>query len=174
MNIASTVLKHTIAHLGNHSGTQIWTQLGKTQIDTKSLNKEQNRGEKRKLWQKFKTGQRSFNLYTRKAKRRYIEERQIYLLLTKAPNVKKFWKEFDSVGIHNDKSSSKELPTSILKEDDTMSTSFEETIMTWRNHFDALLNPNSTESSCTTTQSWDNCPSIDDDALNRPVELEEV
>ena len=46
--------------------------------------------------------------------------------------------------------------------------------MTWRNHFDTLLNPNSTESSCTATQSWDNCPSIDDDALNRPIELEEV
>ena len=54
-----------------------------------------------------------------------------------------------------------------------MSTDSEETIMTWRNHFDTLLNPNSTESSC--TQSWDNCPSIDDDdALNRPIELEEV
>ena len=46
--------------------------------------------------------------------------------------------------------------------------------MTWRNHFDTLLNPNSTESSCTATQSWDNCPSIDDDALNRPIELEKV
>ena len=90
--------------------------------------------------------------------------------MTKASNVKKFWKEFDSVGIHNDKSSSKELPTSILKEDGTMSTGFEETITTWRNHFDTLLNPNS----CTATQSWDNCPSIDDDALNRPIELEEV
>ena len=28
MNVATTVLKHTIAHLGNHGGTQIWTQLG--------------------------------------------------------------------------------------------------------------------------------------------------
>ena len=46
--------------------------------------------------------------------------------------------------------------------------------MTWRNHFDTLLNPNSTESSNTATQSWDNCPSIDDDALNRRTELEEV
>ena len=93
MNIATTVLKHTIAHLGNHGGTQIWTQLEKTQIDTKAWTTEQNREEKHKLWQKFKTEQRSFNLYTRKVKRRYIKERQIYLLMTKASNVKKFWKE---------------------------------------------------------------------------------
>ena len=89
--------------------------------------------------------------------------------MTKASSVKKFWKELDSVRVHNDKSSSKELPTSILKEDGTMSTGLEETIMTWRNHFDTLLNPNSTESSCTATQSWENCPSIDNDALNRPI-----
>ena len=83
-------------------------------LTQKAWTTEQNREEKRKLWQKFKTEQRSFNLYTRKAKRRYIKERQIYLLMTKASNVKMFWKEFDSVGIHNDKSSSNELPTSIL------------------------------------------------------------
>ena len=87
----------------------------------------------------------------------------------KASNIKKVWKEFDSVGIHNDKRSSKELPISILKEDGTMSTVFDETIMTWRNHFDTLLNLNITESSYTATQPGDNCPTVDDDALNRPI-----
>ena len=53
-----------------------------------------------------------------------------------------------------------------------MSTSFDETLMTWRNHFDTLLNLNSTESSYTATHSGDNCPTIHDDALNRPIELE--
>ena len=82
---------------------------------------EQNMKEKQKLWQKF------FNLCTCKAERRHIKERQIYLLMTKASNIKKFWKEFDSVGIHNDKRSSKELPTSILKEDGIMSSGSDET-----------------------------------------------
>ena len=37
MNIATTVLKHTIAHLGNHGGTQIWTQLGNKYFEFKKL-----------------------------------------------------------------------------------------------------------------------------------------
>ena len=94
--------------------------------------------------------------------------------MTKVSNIKKFWKEFDSVGIHNDKRSSKELPTSILKEDGSMSSGFDETLMTWINHFDTLLNLNSTESSYTATQPGDNCLAIHDDALNRLIELEEV
>ena len=94
--------------------------------------------------------------------------------MTKASNIKKLWKEFDSVGIHNDKRSSKELPTYILNEDGIMCTGFDEPIMTWRNHFDTYLNLNSTESSYTATQPGDNCPAIHDDALNRQIELEEV
>jgi len=89
--------------------------------------------------------------------------------MTKASNIKKLWKEFDSVGIHNDKRSSKELPTYILNEDGIMCTGFDEPIMTWRNHFDTYLNLNSTESSYTATQPGDNCPTVDDDALNRLI-----
>ena len=53
-----------------------------------------------------------------------------------------------------------------------MSTGFDKTLVTWRNHFDTLLNLNSTESSYTATQPGDNSPAIHDDALNRPTELE--
>ena len=144
----------------------------KLRLIQKAWMTEQNKKEKHKLWQKFKTEQRSFILCTRKAKRRDIKERQIYLLMTKASNIKRFWKEFDSIGIHNDKRSSKELPTSILKEDGIMSSGSNETLMTWRNHFDTLLNLNSTESCYTATQPGDNCPALHDDALNRPIELE--
>ena len=105
--------------------------------------------------------------------RHYIKERQLYLLMTKASNAKTFWKKLDSVGIRNDKNNSKELSTSIQKEDGTMTTGNEGTIITWRNHFDTLLNPNSTDPSSMGAQSCDNCPSTDNDALNRPIKLEE-
>ena len=55
-----------------------------------------------------------------------------------------------------------------------MSTGFDKTIMTWRNHFYTLLNLNSIESSDTASQPKDNGHAIHDDALNRPIELEEV
>ena len=95
----------------------------------KAWTTERNREEKIKLWQIFKTEQQSYNLCTCKAKRHFIKERQLYLLImTKTSNDKRFWKELDSVGIHNDKSNSKELPTSIQNKGGTMTTGNEETI----------------------------------------------
>ena len=135
---------------------------------------EQNTEKKHKLWQKFKKEQRRFNLSTRKAKRQFIKEKQIYFLLTKASNTKKFWKEYHSIGINTDKCNTTDLPSFIIKEDDTLTSSSEETMMTWRKHFESLLNPHDTEFSNLGSQSSNSYTPFDDEVLNRPIDLEEV
>ena len=145
----------------------------------KAWTREQNREEKLRLWEKFKKEQRNFNHSTRKAKRHYLKEKQIYLLMTKASNVKKFWKEFNSIGISNDINNTA-LPNYIEKEDGTLTTSTQESLTTWRAHFNALLNPPKTVESVDSgpyslnTLTNDHSPPTDDDTLNRPIEMEEV
>ena len=107
--------------------------------------REQNREEKLSLWGKFKKEQRNFNHCTHKAERQYLKERQINLLMTKATNVKKFWKEFDSIGISNDINNTA-LPDYIQKEDGTLTTSTEESLRTWIARFNTLLNVDSVDS----------------------------
>ena len=136
-------------------------------LDTTVLARSLSSGEK------FKKEQRSFNHSTRKAKRQHLKERQIYFLMTKASNTKKFWKEFDSIGISNDINNTA-LPNYIQKKDGTLTTSTEESLRVWRAHFDSLLNPPKTTDSQPRCINTEYTPSTDDDTLNRPIEMEEV
>ena len=91
--------------------------------------------------------------------------------MTKDSNVKMFWKEIDSIGISNDINNAS-LPNYIQKEDGTLTTSTEETLRTWRMHFNTLLNPCETanfvdsEPCCINTLTTAYSPPTDDDTLN--------
>ena len=111
----------------------------KLRIIQEAWMREQYREEKLSLWEKFKKEQRNFNHSAHKAKRQYLKERQIHLLMTEAKTLKKFWKEFDSIGISNDINNTA-LPDYIQKEDGTHDHQYQY----WRAHFNTLLTPQET------------------------------
>ena len=80
--------------------------------------------------------------------------------MMKASNVKRFWKEFHLIGINNDINNTA-LPNYILKVDGTLTTSTEESLRTWRDHFNTLLNPHKTGDSVHSEPCCINTPPTD-------------
>ena len=85
------------------------------------------------FWKNYK--QHNFNQCIRKAKQKFLKDKQDYMLLMKATNAKNFWQEFDTIAIANDKNIEQDLPQQILKPDGTLASNIDETLQTWSDHF---------------------------------------
>ena len=151
----------------NHELTSHRKQLRKAH---KAWRIETNIEIRTKLWKDFKQEQKNFNRHTRKVKRTYINHRQTYFQLTKATNPKKFWKAYDQIRISNGKASNQELPKAVLNGDGSLVFNKEEVLKVWQRHFTNVLKPADTKP----RGNYDTDSSTYDEALNRPISLEEV
>ena len=115
-----------VEQFGNHrshhrSNRKPWwnDELSTARKELKNAQKDwircQDQLDKKNLWQCYKTKQRCFNLKIRKEKRKFLEQRQERLLLTKVTNTKKFWETFDKIRISNDKRARPKLPERMKK-----------------------------------------------------------
>ena len=59
----------------------------------------------------------------------------------KTTNTKKFWQEFDNISIANDKNKELDLLQEMKKPDGSLTSSIDETLQSWTDHFDRLFNP---------------------------------
>ena len=135
--------------------------------------KTNNPSEKNRLWHIYKNRQKQFNQCIRRVKRKFQREKQQYFLLTKATNVKKFWKAFEEISIANNRTNKGMLPHCVMNSDGSLTSDKYETSQAWLDHFRKTFNPlrncaDQTDPHCTSDST------IDDYVLNGPITLEEV
>ena len=61
--------------------------------------------------------------------------------MTKATNIKKFWKAFAELSIAKSRMTKDNLPHCVLKPDGTLTSNQQETVQAWQHHFRQIFNP---------------------------------